>query len=132
MSDGLKEEIKKIEKEEAKLAKMKAKLEAEIKKVQEKDKKLEGFMQKSGFKDPRALVKALIAKYNLRGFGAASAAGKVKKKGERRKRTKVTAKLRDDIRKSVKAGTSMNQASKDFNISYAVVQKVTAGKYDNL
>ena len=131
MSDGLKEEIKRIEKEEAKLAKMKAKLEAEIKKVQEKDKKLEGLVQKSGFKNPRALVKALIAKYNLRGFGSLGA-GRKAKKGERRKRTKVTAKLRDDIRKSVKAGTSMNQASKNFGVSYAVVQKVMAGKYNAL
>ncbi len=67
-------------------------------------------------------------KYNVRSVGSVAApTGK-----PRRKRTKVTAELRDQVRAKVKGGLSKNKASQEFGISYLVVNKIMDGQYDKL
>ena len=86
-------------------------------------------MKSSGFKTPRALVEALVDKYNIRLTGKTKPGAKT---GRKRTRTKVTKDLRDAIRKDVKDGMSMNQASKKYQVSYVVVSKIMKGEYDHL
>lgn len=89
--------------------------------------KLDSLVKSSGFPSAKALVEALIDKYNLR---------LSRKKGgstaKKRTRTTVTKELRDAVKKEVKGGTSMNAASKQFGISYVVVSKIMKGSYDKL
>ncbi len=123
----LKEEIKQIEKEEARLARKKEALEVKMKKEAELDKKLDDLFKKSGFKTPRALIKALMNKYGVRVNATAASNG-----NRTRKRTKITPELRDEIKKKVKGGQSMNSVSKEYSISYAVISKIAKGNYDKL
>ncbi|MBN2068625.1 MAG: hypothetical protein JW739_03220 [Opitutales bacterium] len=118
-------ELKRIEKEEARLARRKKTLAAKLEQNAEEDTKLESIFQNSGYKTPKALIKALSLKY-----GVAAVAGDDLAKT--RKRTRITAELRDSIKAEVNAGTSMNAASKKFEISYAVVTKIMKGDYDKL
>jgi len=118
-------ELKRIEKEEARLARRKKTLAAKLEQNAEEDAKLESIFQNSGYKTPKALIKALSFKY-----GVAAAAGDELVKT--RKRTRITAELRDSIKAEVNSGTSMNAASKKFGISYAVVTKIMKGDYDKL
>lgn len=125
---NIEDALKQIEKEQAKLVEQKKALEVQLKEKEKEAKKLEELFQKSGFATPRALVSALMEKYNLRSVGAVSApAGKT-----RRKRTKVTGDLRDRVRAKVNGGLSKNKASQEFGISYLVVNKIMEGKYDKL
>ncbi len=123
----LKDQIRKIEKEEARLARKKKAISEKMKRATELDKKLDQIVKNSGFKNARELIKALSERFNVRMGAKGTAAG-----GSRRKRTRMTPELRDDIKKDLKAGTSMNATSKKFNISYAVVVKVKNGAYDKL
>jgi len=75
---------------------------------------------------PRDLVFALVDHYKVR------LAGRRKGQRRRRKRTKITAELRDAVKKKVKAGTSMNRTAQEFGLSYAVVIKMIRGQYDKL
>lgn len=120
-------ELKTIEKEEAKLAKRKNDLLSKKKEEEALQAKLENLVKTSGFSSAKDLVEALIEKYNLRVGKRGPAA-----KGKRRTRTKVTKQLRDAIKKEVKSGTSMNAASKKFEVSYVVVSKIMKGGYDKL
>ncbi len=161
--------LKQIEKEEAKLAREKKALADQLKSEKALEAKLDALVKSSGYKNPRALVDAIIAKYSLRmGKGKAVAAAapakaprkavrkakrkvavkavrkkvaKVAKKAAkasaapakaRRKRTKITAALRDSVLKAIKGGTSKNAASKKFALSYAVVTKMEKGVYNSL
>jgi len=87
--------------------------------------KLERLVKQIGL-PPRDLVFALVDKYNVR------LAGRRKGQGGRRKRTKITAALRDAVKKRVQGGVSMNRVSREFGISYAVVIKIMRGHYDAL
>ncbi len=118
--------LKEIDKAQSRLEKRRARLEAKMEKERAADAKLDKIFETSGYNTPRALVKALINRYNLR-LGAARAAA-----GGARKRTKVTPQLRNDIKKAVKGGKSKMAVSKDFGISYAVVTNVMKGKYDKM
>jgi len=122
----VKKEIKQIEKAEQRLAQQKKKLLEQEKKKAEESQKLDKLVQQSGYASPKALVDALCEKYGIR-----MAARKKSGKTGRRKRTKVTPELRDSIKKYVKGGGSMNQASKEFDVSYAVVAKIMKGAYDS-
>lgn len=124
--NDIKDEIKRIEKEQARLLKRKAALAEQMKRESEDDKKLDKLVEDSGMA-PRALVKSLIDKYNLRFSGKAMAAT-----GKTRKRTRMTAELRDEIKKVLASGKSMNATAKQFEISYAVIVKVSKGAYDKL
>jgi DNA invertase Pin-like site-specific DNA recombinase len=77
--------------------------------------------------EPRDLVFALVDKFGVRLAGRR----KGSKRG-RRRRTKITAELRDAVKKALKGGASMNATSKHFGISYAVVVKMNKGHYDKL
>lgn len=127
---NIEDALRQIEKEQARLLEQRKALELQLKEKEKEGQKLEELFQKSGFATPRALVAALVEKYNIRAIGpgaAAPAAGKT-----RRKRTKVTAELRDDVRSKVNGGLSKNKASQEFGISYLVVNKIMDGSYDNL
>lgn len=128
---SLLDEIKRVEKEEAKLAKRKKALEARLKEEEEKNQKLDTIVEDSGYATPKALVKALVDRFSLRaprGSGISTTAGG----NGRRKRTRVTAELRDEIKAEIKGGSSMNQVSKARGISYAVIAKIAKGGYDKI
>jgi hypothetical protein len=122
----VKEALKQLEREQERLLAQKKALEEELKKEQEAEAKLEELFQNSGFATPRALISALMTKYGVRSLTAGG------ESTGRRKRTKVTAELRDAIRNAVDGGLSKNQAAKDFEVSYAVVNKIMDGAYDEL
>jgi len=120
--------IKDIEKQQAKLERDKKKILEDLKKKEQQAQKLEKLVKDSGYASARELVEALIEKYNLKLRGRRKAASTT----GRRKRTKITPELRDEIKKEVKAGSSMNAVSKTRGISYAVIVKVMKGGYDKL
>lgn len=138
MISDLTEELKELEKKEARLAKEKEKLQAKIKENKEEDKKLDDLLKKSGYATPRALIKALMNKYNIRSVTRGSAAGKTTTTAKapsstgKRKRTTMTPELRDAIKKELKAGASKNSLRYSYDISYAVITKVANGAYDKL
>ena len=121
-------ELKRIEKAEQNLAKQKKKLVEQQKKEKAAQAKLEALVKQSGFSTPKELVEALIEKYNIRihrrRASATTPTG-------RRKRTKITPELRDEVKGKLK-NTSMNKVSKEMEISYAVIAKIAKGEYDKL
>lgn len=130
-TDTIEEQLKQLEQEAARLQQRKAELEAERKRQEELDQKLEDVVKQSGYESPRELVRALIAKYGIRLGGRPSAARPAEGARTRRKRTRITGELRDQVKNAVNNGSSMNAASKSFGISYAVVAKIMKGHYDN-
>ncbi len=125
-STEYKKRIRDIEKEEERLARKKKSILEEEKRLQQENAKLDSLVKQSGFGTPKALVEAVIARYGVK------LSPRTKSGATRRKRTKITPQLRDSIKKTVKGGSSMNQVSKDFQISYAVVAKIMKGDYDKL
>lgn len=125
----IKNKLKDLEKAEAKLARQKKELLAAKKDMEAREKKLEALVKESGFKTPKELVEALVEKYNIR-LGAKR--GPKPGSGKRRTRTRMTAALRDDIKKEIKEGKSMNAIAKERGISYVVIAKVKKGEYDKL
>lgn len=123
----IKKKLKEIEKEEAQLAlRKKALLDVE------KQKgvliaKLDAIVKQSEYASPKELVEALIAHYNIRVGGKRGS-----KPGTRRKRTTITAELRDEMKKSVKAGENINAVATRLGVSHAVVSKAVKGAYDKL
>ncbi|MGJ3244415.1 MAG: hypothetical protein ACFE0O_15855 [Opitutales bacterium] len=126
---NIKTKLKDIEKAEAKLARQKKELLAAKKEMEAREKKLEALVKESGFKSAKELVDALVEKYNIR---LSAKRGPKPGSGKRRKRTKMTAALRDDIKKELKDGRSMNAVAKERGISYVVIAKVNKGDYDHL
>ena len=124
----IEEQLKQLEQQEASLAQRKAELEAEKLRRSELDKRLDEIVQNSGYRTARDLAQALISKYGLRMAKVASLSGEK----QRRKRTRITAELRDGIKKMVNGGTSMNAVSKQQNLSYTVVAKIMKGNYDSV
>ena len=124
----IEEQLKQLEQQEATIAHRKAELEAEKKRRADLDKRLDEIVASSGYGSARDLAQALISKYGLRLAKAAPLAGEK----PRRKRTRITAVLRDSIKKMVADGTSMNAVSKQENISYTVVAKIVKGHYDKI
>lgn len=139
-------EIKELDKLAKKIAKKKQRLEEQMQADAETAKWYDQVLSESGFKRPRAFIKALMEHFGIRevsltkkkrGPGrppkaaAAKTTGKKKSTG-RRKRTKMTAALRDKIKAALKDGMSKNAAAKQFGISYIVIKKVEDGAYDSL
>jgi hypothetical protein len=120
-------EIKSIEKEEARLAQKKKELMLQKKEAEARDKALETLVKNSGYGSAKDLVEALVDKYNVK-----LTAAKRGSPGRKRTRTKVTKELRDQIKKEVKDGQSMNAVSKAHKVSYVVVSKIVKGAYDKL
>ena len=126
--NDIEEQLKQLQQQEANIAQRKAELEAEMQRRSDLDKRLDEIVKNSGYANPRDLAQALISKYGLRLARAASITGEK----QRRKRTRITAELRDSIKKLVNDGTSMNAVSKQQNISYTVVAKIIKGHYDKV
>lgn len=127
---NIEDRLKQIEDNEQALAEERKALQQALEKEKKREAKLEKLVDNSGYDTPRELVLALIEKYNLRIAGRRAAATKTA--GKRRKRTTVTAELRDDIKAKVEAVGSMNAVAKEIGISYAVVSKIWNGQYDHL
>ncbi|MBC2593819.1 hypothetical protein H5P28_06050 [Ruficoccus amylovorans] len=119
-------ELKRIEQQKKDLQKQRQQLLEQKRTRRAALSKLKTLVKQSGFDTPKALVEALVDMYDIhleRECGASPA--------KRRKHTKMTAELRDQIRAMLK-GQSMNQVSKELQISYAVIAKVANGAYDML
>lgn len=122
----LQKELKAIEKEEQMLAQRKKELKTRQDRIALINDKLKALFEETGFEEPRELVEALIEAYDVR------LAGYTKVNLNKRRRTRITASLRDTIKDEVVNGSSMNKASKKFGISYVVVSKIIKGSYDKL
>ena len=146
---SIRDELKRLKKEEARLAIKKREITAKIKIAREKSASLVAIVKNSGYNTPRDLIKALqeISSAGVRrkvrrkvrkrkAKAPAKAPAKTRKRTarsvKRRKRTKITAALRDAIRKEVKGGTSKNKVAKSRGISYAVVTKAVTGAYSKI
>jgi hypothetical protein len=149
MSKAKLNEIKELEKLANKIAKKKARLEAQMEAEKETAKWYDQVLKESGFKRPRDFVKALMTHFGIRtvslaGSGKGSGRGpgrppkatgvqtKKDKTPKRRKRTKVTPELRDQVKEALAGGTSKNAAAKQYGISYLVIKKIEDGAYDSL
>lgn len=119
------QEIKNIERESARLLQKKQELQRIRDEEKVRQERLSKLFAESGYATPLEFVEALIRKYELKITGENAFLHK-------RKRTRITCKLRDAILKECNSGMSMNKASKKFDVSYAVVTKVLAGHYNNL
>lgn len=120
----IQEELKLIEKERARLAEKEKELQEKLEAQAEAEKRLQSIFEQSGYPTPRALIIALMKKYGVRVTGSATEG--------RRKRTTITAEIRDEVKGVVSGGLSKNQASKKLEISYLVINKIIDGKYDHL
>jgi small-conductance mechanosensitive channel len=141
-------ELKELEKLANKIARKKQRIEAQLQDQLEAAKWYDQVLKESDFKRPRDLIKALMAHFGIRtvslsgakrGPGrppkaaAANTAGKAKAAtASRRKRTKVTADLRDKVKASLEKGTSRNATATSMGVSNLVVKKIAAGAYDKL
>jgi succinate dehydrogenase/fumarate reductase flavoprotein subunit len=123
--NDIEEQLRQLQQQEASIAQRKAELEAEMARQAELDKRLDEVVQNSGYRSARDLVQALVSKYGIRIARAPQSGDK-----PRRKRTRITATLRDDIKARVNAGSSMNSVSKEIGLSYTVVAKIMKGQYD--
>src|ERR1700679_1652672 len=117
----LQDQLKSLEREKARLHKLEKTLLERAKLAKDIEARLELIVKQSGLA-VRDLVFALVDKFKVRLAGR-------RKGSERRRRKppKITAELRDAVKKTVKGGTSMNAASKEYGISYAVVVKMVKG-----
>ena len=122
---NIQKELQALERQKGRLARQEKALRAKEKACKAVDAMLEDFVKTCGL-SPRDLVFALVEKYSVRLAG--------RRTGQRRKRrrTKITAALRDAVRKTVKGGQSMNATAKEFQLSYAVVIKMVKGGYGKL
>ena len=135
------QELKELDKMANRIAKQKQRIEAQLKEEQETAKWYDQVLKESGFKRPKDFVKALMEHFGIRSINLAGrskrgpgrppkAAGATPK--GRRKRTKVTAEVRDKVKGILAKGTSMNATSKQLGISYIVIKKIADGAYDKL
>jgi hypothetical protein len=120
----IEDEIKNLDREVERIARRKKELLLRQEAAQ-RAKSLDVILEESGYASPQDLVEALIRRFGLRVTGE----NLLRRK---RKRTKVTALLRDSIRQDCSTGFSKNRASKKYDISYAVVSKILTGNYDHL
>jgi hypothetical protein len=121
-------ELKELEKLATKIAKKKAKLEQQLAADKEQAKWYDEMLKESGFKSPRALLKAMMEHFGIRTVSL------VKAKGNRGpgRPPKAAAKAPATKRKRTKVGLSKNAASRKFGISYVVIKKIVDGGYDKL
>lgn len=128
------QQLKDIEKQRKQLIQQEKKLREQAKADKAREQKLEQLVKDSGFKTPRELVQALIEKYSIsmRGRRKGSTKAAAEAKGQTRRRTRVTAELRDAVKKDFSSGISMNAISKERKISYVVINKICKGQYDKV
>jgi hypothetical protein len=117
-------QLRLLERTGIRIAKLKKGLLDEARARKTMEARLECLVRASGL-PPRDLVFALVDHYKVR------LAGRRKNQG-RRRRTTITAELRDAVKNKVNGGVSMNRTAREFGISYAVVIKMMRGHYDRL
>ncbi|HSH09351.1 MAG TPA: hypothetical protein VK995_03115 [Oceanipulchritudo sp.] len=136
-------ELKELEKMATRIAKKRERLEAQMKAEKEMAKWYDEVLKESGLKRPRDMIKAMMEHFGFRTISLTKGArgpGRPPKaapaaKGNsagKRKRTKVTAGVRDSVKEALEKGVSKNAASKKFGISYIVIKKIQDGAYDQL
>ncbi len=125
---NIKKKIKDLEKEEAKLARERKALSDQLKNAEVLEEKLDALVKNSGYKNARALVDALIAKYSLRmGKRKAAAPAKAPRKKARRAKRKVAVKTarKRVAKKAAKASAAPAKARRKPT-------KITAGLRDTV
>ncbi len=144
MSESTLNEIKKLEKQANLIARKKKQLEEKVQAEKELSKWYDQVLKESGFKRPRDFIKAAMGHFGIRKVSlsqsnrgsSASPVGEDAPKstgsGSKRARTKVTAKLRDDVKATLAKGETKNAVQKRFGISYPVVKKIADGGYDKI
>lgn len=120
----LEKQLKDLENEQERLAQMKLELREKKKLYDDLDGQMKKFLNETTFSTPKELAEAIIDKYGIK--------ISQRKSGNRRRRTTITATLRDTVKSYVNSGQSMNAVSKQLEISYAVVVKIMKGTYDHL
>jgi uncharacterized protein YtpQ (UPF0354 family) len=120
----IEKELSALARKEIRLSKKKAELLSILNADEKRCQQLQSIFEHSGYSSPLNLVEALMRKFNIRVTGENSLA-------KRRKRTLITAELRDNIRRECSSGISMNRASKKYGVSYAVVARIMHGHYDH-
>lgn len=123
--------LKAIEEQKKALQEQEKELKELAKEQKAAAQKLEQIVKQSDYDSPKALVEALIEHFGITFRGRRKGSGK-STSVERRRRTKVTAELRDEIKGEINNGASMNAVSKGRGISYAVITKICKGGYDHL
>lgn len=118
-------ELREIQKEQARLEARKKRLESKAAADEGLRAKIEALATENGFSDGKAFAKKIGDIFGVIDTGATSPTG-------RRKRTKVTAELRDAVKAEVGSGKAKNAVSKERQISYIVIDKIVKGAYDNL
>lgn len=120
-------QLQQVQKQIADLQRMKDQLEEQNRLDEARKARLEELVATSGYENPKALAEALIEKFNLKITSTTAGAST-----GRRKRTTVTAPIRDEVKATVASGLSKNKAAKKLGISYAVVTKIIDGVYDHV
>jgi len=140
MTQAKLKELKELEQLASKIAKKKKRIEAQLEEEKETSKWYDQVLKESGFKRPKDFVKALMTHFGIREI---SVSGKRRGPGRprkaesvvpstRRKRTKITAEVRDKVKGILAKGTSKNAVSKQLGISYIVIKKIADGAYDKV
>lgn len=120
-------ELKQLEREEAELQRKRDELLERKREDEALKGRLDQILEQSGVNSPARLVELLIEKYSVK----LSTNGSDEPTGKRR-RTRITADVRDAVKQAIEAGESKNAVSKRTGISYVVVSKIASGAYDHL
>ena len=121
--------LKEIEQQKKALQAQEKKLKEMAKEQKAAGQKLEQIVKQSEYETPKALVEALIEYFDITFRGRRKGSAKPVETG-RRRRTKITPELRDEVKAEVNGGASMNSVAKSRGISYAVISKICKGGYD--
>jgi DNA repair exonuclease SbcCD ATPase subunit len=130
MASEIIKKLKRIERQEAALARAKKALLDQEKQAKAAASELEALVKKSSFGTPKALVEALVSHFDLR--ISSKKRGRPSAQKTRRARTKITAELRDKIKAELAKGATATSISQSYEISYPVVSNIKNGKYDKL
>jgi len=122
---NVEQQLKALQQDEARLARKKERLMAQLEEQREAQKHLDALLEKSGYKNAKALIQALASRYNID-------LGKAGGHSGRRARARMDAATRDKVKRAASGGKSAYAVSKEMGISYPVVRKVIDGGYDHL
>ncbi|MGE9296718.1 MAG: hypothetical protein ACQKBV_10555, partial [Puniceicoccales bacterium] len=115
------DQLKALEAEKKALAAREKELKELAKEQKAAGQKLEQIVKQSEYDTAKALVEALIEHFNISFRGRRKKTATKADGTPRRRRTKVTPELRDEVKAEVENGASMNQVAKAREISYAVI-----------
>lgn len=146
------DELKQLEKQAARIARKRERLEAQVKADREAAKWYDQVLKESGYKRAKDFVKALMGHFGIRtvnltkgargpgrppknakaGKPAVKKAKAAAKRPAKRTRTVVNAELRDKVKAALAKGGPKSAVAKEFKLSYPVVKKIGDGGYDKL